>query len=105
MDLINQILKQAKELLYCPVCKNHYNMGEIKFRGFIDNTYIFQAYCNKGHEPLAITYLASLHKLEKPIGAYFFPLSGKKITREDYRTATEFIDKFDGDFIKAFKQS
>ena len=103
MDLINQILKQAKELLYCPICKNHYNTGEIRFRGFIDNTYIFQAYCNKGHEPLAITYLASLHKLEKPIGAYFFPLSGKKITKKDYHEAIEYIDSFDGDFIKVLK--
>lgn len=102
MDLINQILKQAKEFLSCPVCKNHYNMGEIKFRGFIDNTYIFQAYCNKGHEPLAITYLASLHRLEKPIGAYFFPLSGKKITKVDYQQAVEYINSFEGDFTKIF---
>jgi len=102
MDLLDQILSQAKKLLYCPICKNHYNMGEIKFRGFIDNTYIFQAYCNKGHEPLVITYLASLHRLEKPIGAYFFPLSGKKITSDDYQRAIKYIDNFDGDFIKIF---
>lgn len=101
MNLIDQILDQAKELLFCPVCRNHYNMGEVKFRGFIDNTYIFQAYCNKGHEPLAITYLASLHRLEKPIGAYFFPLSGKKITKDDYLEASKYIDDFDGDFKKA----
>jgi len=103
MDLIDQILNQAKELLFCPVCKNHYNMGEIRFRGFIDNTYIFQAYCNKGHDPLAITYLASLHRLEKPIGSYFFPLSGKKITKDDYNKALKSIDEFNGDFISAFK--
>ncbi len=103
MDLIDQILNQAKDLLYCPVCKNHYNLGEIKFRGFIDNTYIFQAYCNKGHEPLAITYLASLHRLEKPIGAYFFPLTGKKITKSDFEKAKQLFDNFNGDFISAFK--
>ncbi|MCX6809635.1 MAG: hypothetical protein NTZ65_02730 [Candidatus Berkelbacteria bacterium] len=100
MDLIEQILNQAKNLLICPVCSGHYNTGEIKFRGFIDNTYIFQAYCSKGHEPMAVTYLAALHKMENPISTYFHPLSGEKITKEMADEAEVFIASFDGDFKK-----
>ena len=100
MDLIDQILNQARSFLICPVCNNHYQMEEIRFRGFIDNTYIFQAYCAKGHQPLAVTYLASLHKLEKPIGAYFHPLSGEKLTPDMARKAEEVIESFNGDFRK-----
>ncbi|MDH4358953.1 MAG: hypothetical protein OEV37_03410 [Candidatus Berkelbacteria bacterium] len=100
MDLIDQILSQAKNFLICPVCKNHYQTGEIKLRGFIDNTYIFQAFCARGHQPLIVTYLASLQRLEKPIGAYFHPLSGEKITEDLVLKAEENLDKFDGNFKK-----
>ena len=103
MDLIDQILNQAKEILYCPICNEGYDKHEIRFRGFIDNTYIFQAFCSKGHEPLAITYLASLHKLEDPIGAYFTSLSGTKIDQKMYKKAETLFDSFEGDFISAFK--
>jgi len=100
MDLIEQILNQAKNFLICPVCGGTYQSGEIRFRGFIDNTYIFQTYCAKGHQPLAVTYLASLHRLEKPIGAYFHPLYGKKITKEIAEKASKLFESFDGDFKK-----
>ena len=90
-------------MLVCPVCKGRYEANEIKFRGFIDNTYIFQTYCAKGHNPVAVTYLASLHKMEKPISAYFHTLSGVKITKKTVEQANKLIDDFDGDFAKVFK--
>ena len=98
MDLIDQILSQAKNFLVCPVCHNHYDTNEIRFRGFIDNTYIFQAYCAKQHDPLAVTYLASLHRLEKPIGAYFHAFSNKKITKGMIGKIEKDVDAFDGNF-------
>jgi len=104
MDLIDQILSQAKNFLICPVCNNNYNLDEIRFRGFIDNTYIFQAFCARDHEPLAVTYLASLHKLEKPIGAYFHVLSGQRITRGMLEKAEKDIDQLEGDFEKLFEK-
>jgi hypothetical protein len=103
MDLIDQILQQARNYLFCPICNAQYQSGEVRFRGFIDNTYIFQAYCAKGHEPLAVTYLASLHKLEKPISAYFHTMTGNKITKEIADGANVYFDNFDGDFAKIFK--
>ena len=105
MDLIDQILNQARNFLVCPVCANHYGASELKFRGFIDNTYIFQAFCAKGHDPVAVTYLASLHRLEKPIGAYFHALSGKKITKNMLAEVNKEIDNFDGNFRDAFANS
>lgn len=103
MDLIEQILSQAKNFLVCPVCNECYNLKEIRFRGFIDNTYIFQAFCAKSHKPVAVTYLASLHKMEKPIGAYFHAFSDEKITPDILEKMEKEIDEFDGDFIRAFQ--
>jgi hypothetical protein len=100
MDLVDQILNQARNILFCPICNSHYQMNEIRFRGFIDNTYIFQAYCQKGHEPLAVTYLASLQKLEKPISAHFHQLSGEKISKEIMEKAEKYFSTFNGDFGK-----
>lgn len=104
MDLIDQILKQARNFLFCPVCNESYSSNEVRFRGFIDNTYIFQAFCSKGHEPVAVTYLASLHKLEKPISAYFHILSGEKITQAMSDQAKTEIDGFDGSFKSLWKE-
>lgn len=98
MDLLDQILKQARNFLICPVCNSHYKTEEIRFRGFIDSTYIFQGVCGKGHDPLAVTYLASLGQMGKPISAYFHTLSGKKISPELSSKAFDTIDKFDGNF-------
>ncbi len=105
MDLIDQILSQAKNFLVCPVCSNHYDVNEIRFRGFIDNTYIFQAYCAKGHEPLAVTYLASLHRLEKPIGAYFHAFSDKRITKSMIGKIESDIEEFDGNFERIWQDN
>lgn len=102
MDLIEQILQQARGYLFCPVCNSKYLENEIRFRGFIDNAYIFQAFCAKGHEPMAVTYLASLHKMENPVSAYFHPLSGNLVTKELANEAQKFFETFDGDFKKIF---
>jgi len=103
MDIIDQILKQAKNFLICPVCGDQYDSA-IKFRGFIDNTYVFQAYCAKGHQPLAVTYLASLHRLEKPIGAYFHQLSGEKVTAQIVDEARKALDDFDGNWNRLWQE-
>ena len=97
MDLIEQILNQARNILACPVCGLHYDKNQIRFRGFIDSTYIFQAYCNREHEPVAITYLASLHKMDKPISAFFHSMSGEKITSEIADQAEQIIEKCGSD--------
>jgi len=98
MDLIDQILNQARNFLICPVCNNHYSDSQLKLRGFIDNTYIFQAFCANGHDPLVATYLASLQRLEKPIGAYFHPIMGEKISLKTVSEAEREINQFNGDF-------
>lgn len=103
MDLIQQIINQARNILACPVCSSHYEVSQIRFRGFIDSTYIFQAICNKNHEPVAVTYLASLQKIDKPISAYFHPLSGEKITNELAEEAENIIEKFDSDVSALWK--
>lgn len=104
MDLIDQILNQARNNLLCPICHSQYDAGKLKFRGFIDNTYIFQGICANSHEPTIITYLASLHRLEKPIGTYFHTVSGKKITKELADQAVSEISKFEGSFRELWKE-
>lgn len=98
MDLVDQILNQARNILFCPICNGKYNVNQIRFRGFIDNIYIFQAICQNGHEPTAVTYLASLQSLEKPISAHFHQLSGEKIKPETVKSAQEYFTKFNGKF-------
>jgi len=96
MNLIEQILDQARNILYCPVCNSQYDKDRIRFRGFIDNTYIFQAYCNLNHQPVAITYLASLQRIDKPISTYFHLLSGTKVTRQMADEADRVLKGFNG---------
>jgi len=104
MNLIDQIINQARNILYCPVCNNQYDKERIRFRGFIDNTYIFHAYCNRNHQPLAITYLASLHRIEKLISTYFHLLSGNKITREVANSASRALENFKGNINELINQ-
>jgi hypothetical protein len=99
MNLIDQILNQARNVLYCPVCNTQYEKDRIKFRGFIDNTYIFQAFCNLNHYPVAITYLASLNKLDQPISSYFHMLSGTKVTQEVADEVEKILDNHKGNII------
>lgn len=96
MNLIDQILEQARNILYCPVCNSQYDRQRIRFRGFIDNTYIFQAYCNLNHQPVAITYLASLNHIDKPISTYFHMLSGEKISLETGAELENIIGNYHG---------
>lgn len=105
MNLVDQIIDQARSILGCPVCNRQYKDDELRFRGFIDNTYIFQAFCAKSHQPMAVTYLASLHRLEKPIGAYFHSLSGERISKDTANKAEETIDNFNGNFHEIWPKS
>ena len=103
MDLIEQILQQARETLACPVCMSRYSEEALKFRGFIDSTYIFQGYCANSHAPVAVTYLASLQQLGKPISTYFHTLSGEKIDYTHVKEAEEELDKIDKDITKLWR--
>ncbi len=103
MDLIYHILDQARNNLGCPLCQSQYEQDRLKIRGFIDNTYIFQGFCANSHEPMVVTYLTSLHRLEKPIGTYFYSLSGSKITNELADQAQREIQKFDTTFSQLWK--
>lgn len=96
MDFIDQILNQARSTLVCPVCKSQYADNRFKFRGFIDNTYIFQGFCANNHEPAVVTYLASLHRLEKPIGTYFHSISGDRVSKELAEQAGQEIASYTG---------
>ncbi|OQA53278.1 MAG: hypothetical protein BWY43_00049 [candidate division WS2 bacterium ADurb.Bin280] len=103
MDFIDQILNQARNTLVCPVCKNRYEDERLRFRGFIDNTYIFQGFCASGHEPTAVTYLASLHRLEKPIGTYFHNISGDIVSNEQFLDAEKIINSHKGKISELFQ--
>lgn len=103
MNLIDQIIDQARSILYCPVCNTQYDKQRIRFRGFIDNTYIFQAYCNLNHQPVAITYLASLHRIDKPISTYFHILSGQKVTKEITKEVEKVLSSYKGNITSLLK--
>ncbi|PIT97645.1 hypothetical protein COT77_00235 [Candidatus Berkelbacteria bacterium CG10_big_fil_rev_8_21_14_0_10_41_12] len=110
MNLIQQIISQARNFLTCPVCHGSYGENEIRLRGYIDNIYIFQTFCSKGHEPTVVTYLASLQKTGgetrgKPQEAHFHPISQGKITDEELSQINSRIEGLTSSFEELWQSS
>lgn len=105
MNLIDQIINQAKNVLSCPVCNSKYLDGDIKLKGFFDNIYIFEAFCANNHEPTVVTYMANMQRLNQPIGTYFHKISGEQISKNEVIDAAIEIDKFDGNFETLFQST
>lgn len=103
MNLIDQIINQAKHVLNCPVCNSRYLDGDIKLKGFFDNIYVFEAFCANNHEPTTVTYMANLQRLDKPVETYFHKISGERLSEDDVLDASASIDKFDGNFEAHFQ--
>lgn len=59
MDNIQQLIEQAKAVMTCPSCGRHYGQDEIKFKGFMDHTYILQTTCTNQHPTIFTTWITS----------------------------------------------
>ncbi len=59
MDTIKRLIEQAKALMVCPEFGRHYETDEIKFKGFLDHTYILQEACSNNHQPIFTTWITS----------------------------------------------
>jgi hypothetical protein len=59
MHNIQQLIEQAQSVMTCPECGRHYEAGEIKFKGFMDHTYILQTTCSNNHAPIFTTWITS----------------------------------------------
>lgn len=59
MQNIQQLIEQARTLMTCPGCGRHYEANEIKFKGFMDHTYILQTACSNQHATIFTTWITS----------------------------------------------
>lgn len=90
MHDIEQLIQQARELMTCPSCGRHYEANEIKFKGYMEHTYMLQASCTNNHPTVFTTWVTSL----LPTGAEdVVPLQDDHVLA--LYTA---LQRFDGDF-------
>jgi len=81
------------------VCKRTFSLKEIKVKGFLENTYIFQTICSNHTNPVATVYitqfekrkLTTLNKIES------------SISKEDILAMSNALKDFDGDFDSALE--
>ncbi|MEK7142835.1 MAG: hypothetical protein AAB785_01365 [Patescibacteria group bacterium] len=88
MPNLHEIIQQIQKDLYCPVCGQNYQIGEIKLKGLFDQTIIIQTICRNGHLTLFMTTFSQ--KIPKTT-----PLNTNHVL-ELHRA----LEKFDGDFQK-----
>ena len=94
------IILQAQKIIYCPACGRHYEVSEIKLRGCLDNAYILQTICSRGHTPLMTIFVTSYQNgAEKP-QVHKQVENKEKLTTDDVIKAHQQIERFNGDFIK-----
>lgn len=93
------ILRIAREILYCPVCGAHFDLEKIAVRGMFDDKYIIQTECRNNHQPVRAIFISSI--AQQQLDQILEPstsLSGDNIL--DLKLA---LNNFDGDFEKVFK--
>lgn len=59
MQHIKQMIEQARAMMTCPGCGRHYEAKEIRFKGFLDHTYILQTSCSNQHATIFTTWITS----------------------------------------------
>lgn len=93
----NKILQLAKQFLYCPVCKNHFDNDHIFFKGYVNDKFIIKTDCDKSH-PLVHTIFISKILNKSSVTE----LELETITQDEYLDIRNSINKFDGNFEKIF---
>lgn len=99
MNNLLNILKGAQKVLFCPVCKRKYELGEIKLRGFFDNIYILQTSCTNNHGPIIMTVIVHNYREKKTLRS-----QQKYISNQDINELKNTLDNFNGDFKNLWKK-
>jgi hypothetical protein len=60
MHDIDQLIEQAQVVMTCPTCGRHYEAEEIRFKGYMEHTYVLQASCTNDHPKVLSTWVTSL---------------------------------------------
>jgi len=95
MGRFDEIINQARRVLFCPFCGRQYPISQIQVRGFYNHTYVIQAMCAQKHPPVITMFVTSVKgkTITQP----------KALSKEDFEQAEKTIEKFDGDFEKLWK--
>lgn len=67
MPNLHEIIAQIQRDLYCPVCGQDFEIGEIRLRGLLDHTLIVQTICTGGHITLFMTTIKQKVQEKLPI--------------------------------------
>lgn len=95
----NEILQLAKEFLTCPVCGDKFDREQIHFRGFIDDKFVIQTECQRGHKPVSALFISSLQ-----FQGNQQPLETEIVTGDDLLDLKLKLQDFNGDFEALFSK-
>ncbi len=95
----NELLQIAQKFLSCPVCNEHFDKAKIHFRGFIDDKFVIQTECSKGHDPISALFISNVDLKGKPIFK-----NQEAITANNILDLKLKLKNFDGDFEKIFQK-
>jgi hypothetical protein len=101
MKPLNEILKKAQKILFCPMCRQGFKLEEIKLQGSLSNYYIFQTICHNHRSPVMTVFITDYQKninLNNDSG-FDHPLEQNEVL-DLYQS----LEKFNGDFISLWKK-
>ena len=94
-EAMNELLQRVQRELNCPVCKQSFEVDEIRVRGAIDHHFLVQATCHRGHHPTLVLYIAGHHEQEGD--------AKNRVTSDDVLDLHQQLKQFNGDFRAIFK--
>lgn len=93
MEFLNEAFEQVQKAFHCPTCGEPYSKDSIKLKGFLNQTFIFRAYCDNKHTPTIAECVLYIDKNNI-----------QPITNQDVIDIKHQIKCFDGNFEKLFKK-
>jgi hypothetical protein len=93
LDSLEEAFKQVQRAFHCPKCGKSYDKKDLQLKGFLNNTYIFKAFCDKNHTATVAECVIFMDQNNMQ------PLSNK-----DIADLKQEINGFDGNFEKLFRK-
>ena len=92
-DAMYPILRRVQRALSCPVCRRKFKLNELKVRAVLDQQFLIQASCHKGHSPVLVLFIAAGNHNQNE----------RSVNADDVIDLHRALKDFDGDFRTAFK--
>lgn len=86
-----EIIRRAQQELACSVCGRRFEIEEVHVRGVMNDHYLIQTSCRRGHNPAILLYVVG----NKTI-------STDALSTDDVLDLHQALKTFNGDFRSAF---